>query len=149
MHALLAEEFDQLEVIVHECTDVPDCEYVELPDGALCGRARRSMCPLHSERIALTRMRTTPLTWCRGQAPRFRKAGGACFTGTPTKVDPVRPGKSAETATAGATQANGAGQGAAIQEAAVIRAIVNFLVYRGMTGSIPGLRFMPQFIASY
>jgi len=28
-------DFDDLEVIVDECTDVPDCEYVELPDGGI------------------------------------------------------------------------------------------------------------------
>jgi hypothetical protein len=30
-----AEEVDQLEMIVDECTDVPDCEYVELPEGGI------------------------------------------------------------------------------------------------------------------
>jgi hypothetical protein len=30
-----AEEVDQLELIVDECTDVPDCEYVELPLGGI------------------------------------------------------------------------------------------------------------------
>jgi hypothetical protein len=30
-----AEEVDQLSIIVDECTDVPDCEYVELPDGGI------------------------------------------------------------------------------------------------------------------
>lgn len=29
------EDFDRLEVVVDECTDVPDCEYVELPDGGI------------------------------------------------------------------------------------------------------------------
>jgi hypothetical protein len=30
-----ADEIDQLELIVDECTDVPDCEYVELPFGGI------------------------------------------------------------------------------------------------------------------
>jgi hypothetical protein len=30
-----AENADDLELIVDECTDVPDCEYVELPDGGI------------------------------------------------------------------------------------------------------------------
>jgi hypothetical protein len=30
-----AEDDDQLELIVDECTDVPDCEYVELPLGGI------------------------------------------------------------------------------------------------------------------
>jgi hypothetical protein len=30
-----AEDADDLELIVDECTDVPDCEYVELPDGGI------------------------------------------------------------------------------------------------------------------
>lgn len=30
-----AEEVDQLEMIIDECTDVPDCEYVELPEGGM------------------------------------------------------------------------------------------------------------------
>ena len=30
-----AEEVDQLELIVDECIDVPDCEYVELPLGGI------------------------------------------------------------------------------------------------------------------
>jgi hypothetical protein len=30
-----AEDIDDLDVIVDECTDVPDCEYVELPEGGI------------------------------------------------------------------------------------------------------------------
>jgi hypothetical protein len=30
-----AEDADDLELVVDECTDVPDCEYVELPDGGI------------------------------------------------------------------------------------------------------------------
>lgn len=31
----VAEDVDELEVIVDECTDVPDCEYLELPEGGI------------------------------------------------------------------------------------------------------------------
>ena len=34
----VSDDFDELVTAVDECTDVPACEYVELPSGGSCGQ---------------------------------------------------------------------------------------------------------------
>ena len=48
-----AEEIDELALIVDECTDVPACEYVELPDGGIMWESPSIGVPMEIDKDAL------------------------------------------------------------------------------------------------
>jgi hypothetical protein len=45
-----AQDADDLQVIVDECTDVPDCEYVELPEGGIMWESPAIDVPIEIDR---------------------------------------------------------------------------------------------------
>jgi hypothetical protein len=54
-----AEEVDELELKVDECTDVPDCEYVELPLGGIMWTSPAIDVPIEIDKDRVERMKTT------------------------------------------------------------------------------------------
>jgi hypothetical protein len=42
----VADDKDQVQLTVDECTDVPDCEYIELPDGGVMWESPAVRVPL-------------------------------------------------------------------------------------------------------
>ena len=83
-----AEGVDHLDVIVDECIDVPDCEYVELPEGGIMWESPAIDVPIEIDKdsVEADENDIPDVPW---SAACLRKVAGACFTDTQTSSGPV------------------------------------------------------------